>query len=81
MTKAMQIGQTIIIDGFPVQINAIAAHYDILDNYVIAGKSDITGHVVAECDITGEKVQKLAYFANAEEAVLFYVERAFGISV
>lgn len=79
-TGPLKIGQTIAIDGFPVQINAIAAHYDISDNYVIMGKSDILGHITAECDIQGESVQNTAYFANAEDSVLNYVERAFGIN-
>lgn len=80
-TGPLKIGQTIAIDGFPVQIEAIAAHYDILDNYVILGKSDFLGYITAECDIQGESVQYITYLPDREEAVHSYVERAFGNNV
>lgn len=81
MTNALKIGQTITIDSFPVQIIAIAAKHDIQDFYVILGKSDILGHLISECDIEGKHYVYTTFFANAEEAYISYVDRAFGINV
>jgi hypothetical protein len=84
LTNAPKLGQTVIIPGnwdIPVQIQAISYKWDIQDIAVVWAKSDEYNQIVAEWDINRNSYGIVTTFANTEEAVISYVNRAFGISV
>lgn len=83
MKNALTVGQNrteLGSMGDPVGITAIAAKFDIMDIVVVMGVSDISGWVVAEYDISGNNHSNPTYWANQEEALGDYLNRAFGVS-
>lgn len=84
MTKLPMVGEIVTDTDFTMSttiFQAIAVKMDNPDYLVIWGKNSQTGQFVQVYRIQDEVVANTAYHANEEEALVDYLNRAFGVSL